>query len=234
MSLREIVPGIYTIEGLKMGRSYLIDGGSDGITLIDSSTGGVADRIIQAFDEIRRPAWALQTIIATHYHYDHTGNVQTLRERTGAAFCAHVEDTPYIDGRMMWMAPRVPFRGWAERGVRRRHYTLSVDRTLTEGDVLPVAGGLHVVHAPGHTPGHIALYAKEWGVLFSGDAFMNAAGLRLPVAMSTHDMAQARASIRKLAGLEFEHALPGHGQPVLSRASEKLGEWSRSWLDGRD
>jgi hypothetical protein len=59
---------------------------------------------------------------------------------------------------------------------------------------------------------------------------MNAVGLRLPPSMSSHDMNQARATVRMLAGLEFEHALPGHGQPVMSRANEKLAQWARKWL----
>jgi glyoxylase-like metal-dependent hydrolase (beta-lactamase superfamily II) len=96
--------------------------------------------------------------------------------------------------------------------------------------MIDAAGGLQVIHAPGHTPGHIALYAKERSTLFAGDAFFNTLGLNLPVPMSSHDMTQAKASIRRLSQLHFEHALPGHGAPVLSRASEKLGEWSQRWL----
>jgi glyoxylase-like metal-dependent hydrolase (beta-lactamase superfamily II) len=109
-------------------------------------------------------------------------------------------------------------------------FALKVDRELRDGDIVDAAGGLQVIHAPGHTPGHIALYAKEHRVLFSGDAFGNYLGLMLPISMSTHDMAQAKRSIARLAQLDFDHALPGHGQPLLSRANEKLSQWSRRWL----
>ena len=223
--LREIVPGIYAIEGLKTGRAYLVDD-ADGLTLIDTSSPGAADAIIKACDEVRRPAWALKTIIATHYHYDHTGNVQTLRERTGATFYAHIDDVPYIDGTTPWGTGREP--GFVKR-LQPTPYALKVDRMLSDGDIVPAAGGLTVVHAPGHTPGHIALHSAERRVLFSGDAFMNTAGLRM-IPVSAHDTEQARASVRKLAALEFDHALPGHGQPVLSKADEKLREFARRWL----
>jgi len=109
-------------------------------------------------------------------------------------------------------------------------FSLRVDRVLHDGDVLPLAGGLQVVHAPGHTPGHIALYAKERRTLFAGDALMNAAGLRLPMSVSSHDMEQARRSIHRLAELDFDIALPGHGAPILGRANEKVAEWARRWL----
>ena len=87
-----------------------------------------------------------------------------------------------------------------------------------------------VVHCPGHTPGHIAVYAPARRLLFAGDALMNVGGLRLPMAMASHDMQQARASIHRLAEFEFDVALPGHGAPIIGRASEKIGEWSRKWL----
>ena len=59
---------------------------------------------------------------------------------------------------------------------------------------------------------------------------MNVLGLHPPIAAVSHDMEQAKASIRRLSELSFDYALPGHGQPVLSRASEKLAEWSRRWM----
>jgi glyoxylase-like metal-dependent hydrolase (beta-lactamase superfamily II) len=109
-------------------------------------------------------------------------------------------------------------------------FALSIDRELVDGDVLPAAAGLEVIHAPGHTPGHIALYSRERRVMFSGDAFGNHLGLMLPISISTHDMPQAKRTIARLAQFDFDHALPGHGQPLLSRANEKLAQWSRKWL----
>jgi glyoxylase-like metal-dependent hydrolase (beta-lactamase superfamily II) len=67
-------------------------------------------------------------------------------------------------------------------------------------------------------------------VLFAGDALMNILGLRLPVGMASHDMTAARASVHRLAKLEFDIALPGHGAPILGRASEKIAEWAQKWL----
>ena len=108
--------------------------------------------------------------------------------------------------------------------------TLKVDRALQDGDVLAFAGGLQVIHAPGHTPGHIALFAKERRTLFAGDALMNVGGLRLPLSMTSHDMEQAKRSVRRLVELNFDIALPGHGAPILGRANEKIADWARRWL----
>lgn len=227
--MHKITDGIYALEGLKMGRSYLIED-ADGLALVDTSSDGAAPRILECIAAIGRKPEDLKTIIATHYHYDHTGNVGALVERTGATFLAHADDAPYIDGRENWMRMKGAFGSLTAGSQDRRHYTLKIDRELRTGETLPLAGGLEVVHAPGHTPGHIALYAKSRRVLFSGDAFMNVAGLQVPAAVSTHDMHEAKRTIRRLAELDFDIALPGHGSPVIGRANEKIGSWAKRWL----
>jgi glyoxylase-like metal-dependent hydrolase (beta-lactamase superfamily II) len=231
VDLREVADGIYPLRGLKTGRAYLL-ADHDGFALIDTSTSGCAARILDAIDALRRPARELHTIVCTHYHHDHTGNVAALRERTGARLLVHVDDAPYVDGRTPWDLARGRLGGLVDR-FGPKPYALRVDGELREGDVVPLAGGLEVVHLPGHTPGSIGLYARGRGLIFTGDAMMNILGVRLAPSMSTHDVEVARQSARKLASLEFEIALPGHGHPVVGRASEKISEWTAKWEAAR-
>jgi glyoxylase-like metal-dependent hydrolase (beta-lactamase superfamily II) len=224
--MQQIARGIYAIPGLKMGRSYLVEG-HDGFALVDTSSPSALDGILAGIAAIGRRPEELRAIIATHYHFDHVGNAGALIERTGAELCVHEADVPYVDGRTPW--PDGGALGKALKLAPER-FTLNVGRTLCEGDVLPFGGGIEVIHAPGHTPGHIALYSKEHRTLFSGDSFMHLLGFELPMPNATHDMAQARASIRRLATLDFENALPGHGTPILSRANEKLATWAKAWV----
>lgn len=222
-----IAPGVYAIPGLRMGRSYIVEGDGS-LALIDTSTRDVSASILDAISAIGRRPEDLRAIVATHYHYDHTGNAAALIERTGARLFVHADDVPYVDGTTPWLPLRAPFAFLDRFGPAP--YALKVDQVLHDGDVLPYAGGLRVIHAPGHTPGHIALHARERSVLFCGDAIMNTLGLRLPMSMSSHDMSQARASAARLAELEYDVALPGHGAPILGRASEKVREWAACWL----
>jgi glyoxylase-like metal-dependent hydrolase (beta-lactamase superfamily II) len=222
-----IAPGIYAIPGLKMGRSYLVEG-DGGLALVDTSSSDVAAKILDAIAAIGRRPDELRAIVATHYHYDHTGNAAALVERTGARLCVHEADVPYVDGTTPWMPMRGPWSFLDRFGPAP--YALNINYVLRDGDELQYAGGLRVLHAPGHTPGHIALYSSERRVLFAGDALMNTFGLRLPMPMSSHDMGQARASVARLAELEFDVALPGHGAPIVGRASEKVRAWARHWL----
>ena len=99
--MREIARGIYAIDGLRMGRCFLVEG-HDGLALIDTSSDGASDDIIAAIESIGRKLEALRTIVATHYHFDHTGNAGTLIERSGAQLCAHEDDVPYVEGQMPW------------------------------------------------------------------------------------------------------------------------------------
>ncbi|NEE30589.1 MBL fold metallo-hydrolase, partial [Streptomyces sp. SID7982] len=74
-----------------------------------------------------------------------------------------------------------------------------VDRQLAGGEVLPFGGGARVVHAPGHTPGSIALHLPRHGVLFTGDAVASAA--RVMLGVFNVDRAEAAATFRRLAAL---------------------------------
>ena len=47
---------------------------------------------------------------------------------------------------------------------------------IEDGDVLPVLGGLEVVHTPGHTPGSVCLYGARDRVLFVGDVLQRRRG----------------------------------------------------------
>ena len=99
-----------------------------------------------------------------------------------------------------------------------------VNEEVGDGDVLD--GGFRVVHTPGHTAGHTSyLLDREGGVLIAGDA-AGARGTKAGppigavIGMYTEGLGEAVRSFRKLAALEFEVAVTGHGQPVRSGAAE--------------
>jgi glyoxylase-like metal-dependent hydrolase (beta-lactamase superfamily II) len=105
---------------------------------------------------------------------------------------------------------------------------VKVDLALAEGEVIPATGGYIVVHAPGHTPGSMCLYHAERRILISSDALFNMnpftgkKGLIVPPGLVTADLPQALDSVRKLAGLEVEVLLCGHGDPILEKAGERI------------
>ena len=95
---------------------------------------------------------------------------------------------------------------------------ITVDKVVADGDTID---GLHVIHTPGHSPGHICLYMKEEGILFSGDHVlgMGTTAMRPPQG----DMAQYIDSLRRLLNYDIGMICPGHG-PLIREARRKLEE----------
>ena len=109
---------------------------------------------------------------------------------------------------------------WLEKDFNAE--TRSAERTI------PNSGGHIAVHTSGHTKGSLCLYHPERHILLCGDALFNRhpmsgrQGLQEPPAMVTLDSVKARESISKLAKLEIEVLLCGHGEPILEKAGEEI------------
>jgi glyoxylase-like metal-dependent hydrolase (beta-lactamase superfamily II) len=95
-------------------------------------------------------------------------------------------------------------------------------RPLTEAGV-PGMPGWHWLHTPGHTPGHVSLWKPDTRTLIAGDAFITTAQesayavatqrpeLHGPPMYYTPDWSSSRASVLKLAELEPQLVVTGHG-----------------------
>src|SRR4030042_790383 len=200
----EVAPGVHSIERVRMAHAFLVEG--EGLTLIDTGMRGSGESVMNALAALGRRLSDLRHIVISHHHFDHTGSLARLAEVSKATVSVHKADAPYVRGDL----PRPPFKrvgfsGWFMRpfmGLFPPPEPCRVDRELQDGDEIEAAGRLKVVHAPGHTPGHIALLMPSKRILFAGDAVLNVLGLRPPLAMATEDMAQAQESIRNRAALD--------------------------------
>ena len=98
---------------------------------------------------------------------------------------------------------------------------VAADHQINDGDELPIAGGVRVIHTPGHTAGHVSFFVEgHGGVLFAGDAAGNMFGrVGKPLLMFTEDMDEAKESMKKLAELEFDTACFGHGRVLKGKAN---------------
>ncbi len=225
MAPEEIFPFIY---GLRMAyvNAFLI-AGEDGVALIDSGLPNRKQTVLAALAQMGRQPQELRHIVITHHHVDHTGNLAALAEATGARAYVHPLDAPIVRGERPAPGPNpgsILGKIVGPIVMRLPAYRLQpagVDQEVQDGDELPVAGGLKAVHTPGHTAGHLSYVMHgHGGVLFAGDAAGNLFGrLGPPLGMYTEDMTQAKESIRKLAGLEFDSACFGHGGVLKGKAN---------------
>jgi glyoxylase-like metal-dependent hydrolase (beta-lactamase superfamily II) len=217
----EIVPNVYTIDGLGVGRAFLY-AERDRLTLIDTGLPRSAERIFAAIESTGRKPQDVRQIIITHYHNDHAGSLADVVERTRAEVLAHPLDAPVLRGDRPPAQANAPalLRKLLERNPgAHAPAPVEVSLEVNDGDEIDLEGGARVIHTPGHTPGSIAIYLPQRKILFAGDAAGYLFGLRPPVGWFTEDRAEARASIRKLAGLDFDVALLGHGKPLAKDAS---------------
>ena len=113
------------------------------------------------------------TCIASHAHFDHIGS---HHEFPGCCV-HHAEAAILADPRNEWtlanpyatdaMFDRVP-TGWDQSKYRVK--PAQVGQLLSHGDVIDLGNrSFEVIHTPGHSPGGIALFERQTGVLLSGD-----------------------------------------------------------------
>lgn len=88
--------------------------------------------------------------------------------------------------------------------------------------MIPIAGGILVIHTPGHCAGHIALLIKNEGVLIAGDICASAAGLGISTVNENPDL--SIKSILKAAAFGFDKAVFGHGSLLKGSANKKIKE----------
>jgi hypothetical protein len=88
---------------------------------------------------------------------------------------------------------------------------VAIDQPITDGETLPIAGGIDVVHVPGHCAGQVALIWRPGRMPFAADVFMNVTGLGDPLGFEDIERA-GRAS----AGSPSFHA-PPLGSAMASR-----------------
>lgn len=117
------------------------------------------------------PDWQLSDILVTHHHPDHTGGVPALKAHSGARVLGPALET-------------IP----------------DCDIALADGQHFRLLDlDWQALHVPGHTAGHIALFADNAGqpLLFCGDTLFAAGCGRL----FEGSAAQLHASLQRLASL---------------------------------
>ncbi len=102
---------------------------------------------------------------------------------------------------------------------------------LREGDLRIGEEVFQVLHTPGHSPGSVSLYWPERKALFSGDVIFNQGIGRTD--LPGGDGHRLKRSITRLAELDIEYLLPGHGEILSGREKvrENFEMITRYWFD---
>lgn len=228
--MRSLTPRIHELA-LGIVNAWLIQE-DEGVCLIDTGGPGRAEEILAAVRNLGLRPEDVRHIVLTHHHADHAGSIAALRGETPAKVYAHPRDAALIRRGVAVRPELKPSPGIVGALVARlgagalpqTYQPGIVDGEVADGQVLPIAGGLRVIHAPGHSAGHIALLSEREGVLFAADACGNMFGLG--PSLMHEDTEQAMRSLARLSDLDFSIACFGHGRALTREARRKFrGRW---------
>ena len=157
---------------------------------------------------------AVDAILVTHAHLDHSDAARPLADATGAPILGY---GPPEAGRRPEMA-RLAAAGLAGGG-EGVDAAFAPDRRIGEDDVVQAGGrDIGVLHTPGHFAGHISFRLGD--DVLTGDTVMGwSTSLVSPPDGSVADFV---ASCERLAGIGALRFLPGHGAPVDDPAARAL------------
>jgi glyoxylase-like metal-dependent hydrolase (beta-lactamase superfamily II) len=230
MAAKYVIDGVHIVP-MGFANAFLIEG-DDGLTLIDAGFPHKEAAVFRAVRGLGRSPHQLKHLIFTHGHPDHIGSAGAIVRESGARTYMHPLDIPMAESGGPFR-PMTPAPGLVGQVLCRLFFNpeermgpVAIDQPLTPGDTLPIAGGIEVIHVPGHCAGQVALLWHPGRMLFAGDVGTNLMGLGDPVGFE--NLEEGRASQRKLAGLSFNAAGFGHGKPITRDASARFrSKWGK-------
>ncbi|MBE2316511.1 MBL fold metallo-hydrolase [Solirubrobacter sp. CPCC 204708] len=233
----EITPGVHRIGPLRRGwklggyaQCYLIDDGSGELVLVDTGYEHDAHRIVEYLWSIGRTPADIRHIALTHAHRSHLGGVAALKHlNPDLTIHIHQWEADICGGhRMPQPMPFRPLRPLTIYPMRigswinyDAHVGCDPDALLADVEGQRI-GPLEVVLTQGHTPGSVSFYWRERGVIAVGDAVATWPKLDAGWPGFNLDEPRYRRSLRKLAELQPQVILTGHGPPVTQDAARKL------------
>jgi glyoxylase-like metal-dependent hydrolase (beta-lactamase superfamily II) len=167
----------------------------------------------------------LTKIIITHHDFDHIGSLAEFKsEYPNISIISSYDEEKYISGKEKSLRlqqaealhdslPEAEKRDAENfQKLLKSVESVNVDTLVKDSDIFPWCGGIEVIATPGHMPGHISLYLKEFKTLISGDALVVENGeLVIANPNYTLDMGEAKKSIKKLLNYDIEKIICYHG-----------------------
>lgn len=217
----EILSDVHWIEGVT-ANTYLILG--DQTTLIDTGTPGKQENILNYLQNVLKGKLEdIKTIVLTHHHMDHTGSLYELKKITNADVAAYKDDVDIVSGEKPSSDP-IYMRFVSRLMATFTSYKfIKPDIGLQENDMVD---NYRVIHTPGHTPGSIALYNSDNGVIFVGDTLTyNGNKVGGSPSFLINDREALKKSVKKILDFNPRIMLSGHGKPLIEDTSEMIKDF---------
>ena len=249
----EVAPGIHRIDaplGARVVSLYLF-AGQERSLLLDVGVDGTAQKELKNYlDRAGLDAQRIRWAVVSHADVDHFGGIASLRELVPQAVCvAHRLDAPLIADYARYEAFRA--RGFLEpwgldespdvlawtRAVTRER---PVEMTVMGGERVDLGDGweLELLHLPGHSYGHLAVFDPRSRTLAISDAVLGDAVRNFdnsPAFPPTYRYVDSYlASISRCEALRPELLLTGHYPTMTSAAASEFFGLSRAFVEKVD
>ena len=225
----ELYKNAYQIQSLYGERNlfqYLFVG--DNVVLVDTGIAETPERVIFPYlDRLKLKPERLTMAINTHADLDHQGGNDSIKRTSPHAWLACGEaDRALVEDPHRLYSQRYNFLraehdvGFDEEPSPDAGRPRRVDIGFTGGEKVRLGDDweLEVLHVPGHSAGHLALYDPRHRAAFVGDAIHGrgcpkaAGGLAIPVTYYRVDI--YLSTLRYIEGLEIDTLYSGHW-PVM-------------------
>lgn len=246
----EIVEGVHRIDtplGERVNSIYLLDG-TDASLLFDTGVDGTAQRDLAPYlDEHGLDSSKVRWVLASHPDVDHFGGFASLRDLLPEAiFGCHRDDAPLIQDydvyenrrgnafREPWGLHESPdVLTWTREVCREA----PMDLLVTGGETIHLGSGweVEVLHAPGHSRGHLSLWDPRSRSLIVSDAVLSDA-VRLadgtPAFPPTYRYTDAYlATIARFESMDASHLLTAHYPTMDAEEGRAFLAASRNFAD---
>ena len=225
----QIAKNIYRLPTLgSFINSYALINDDSSITLVDCGLKGSYKKLIKDLARIGKHPKDVANILLTHAHDDHVGGAAKMIEACEVKnVLMHEEDshlppigkTPSRDdsrlsGKIMKLLP--------DKG----YEPFEVTKKLKDGEIINTAGGLKVIHTPGHTNGHISLLHLESETLITGDSIFNMTS-RMTWALSGFcvNYKQSQETAKKFLDIDFKNACFTHGPEIREFGKSRIKQF---------
>lgn len=168
--------------------------------IVDAGCGNATGTLLENIGKCRVPDEAIDYLLITHCHFDHTGGAAELKERLNLKVVAHARDAEYLEKGEQ----HVTAASWYGAVLK----PVPVDIKISEPTETIFLGHREItaIHLPGHSPGSLVYQVVSEGqtVLFAQDVH----GPIHPDLLSNPDAYQD--SLKKMLDLNADILCEGH------------------------
>ena len=202
----------------------------DGFSMIDVGCGGFngADHLLKGLAHWGLDLKYLHTVFFSHAHPDHIGAMDWIMEEVRPrAFIHRLEILPALDPKTLNETFDVPLAKRRTASCGKQELSRELDmltyfkrskcsvsasvkaEPLDENQVIHLGDfSFEVIHTPGHSPGHIAFFERDRGILLSGDMIGESPTYYSP---ASGGVLGYYKTLDRLESLPAKIILPSHG-----------------------